>query len=191
MQEVFRCLSGLPVPVLERVLQRGGDLGAVEGGEGEDGAAADGGLVVAGGEDRGEAGGVGEGAEGGDGRLPGETVLVNGRDPGQRTGGAGAWALGELGGPAAHGRSGIGEGGPPGRPGRRRTGTTDQGTQGRGPNPGVRIGPGPLLQLPHGTPWESTPHAQAGGVRGSFEGGVGHGTATLRRAGRMALWELP
>ena len=200
-----------------RVLQGGGDRFAFEGGEGEDGAAADGGLVGAGGEDRREAGGVAEGAEGGDGGLPGEGVGVIPGDPGEGAGGARAGdraelaqgprrGLGdghvvvgeagheragrggadrgrELGGAATHGRIRVGHGSPPGGARRAGAGAADERTQRRGPHPGVGVGAGPLPELPHGAPREASPHAEAGGMRSSFEGGVRHGTATLRPRG--------
>ncbi len=57
-------------------MERGVDGVARERREGEDGAAADGGFVVAGGEDGGEAGGVAECADGGDGCFTSEWVVV-------------------------------------------------------------------------------------------------------------------
>jgi len=89
-EQVFRRLSDLPVAVYEGGVEGGVDIEAVEGGQGEDGAAAYGGLVAAGGEESGETGGVGEGAKGGDGRLPSERVHVLARHGAQRENCAGA-----------------------------------------------------------------------------------------------------
>src|SRR5262249_35357340 len=63
-EQVFRRLSDLPVAVCEGGVEGGVDIGAVEGGQGEDGAAAYGGLVAAGGEESGETGGGGGGGQG-------------------------------------------------------------------------------------------------------------------------------
>ena len=67
----------MPVAVVQRPAQGGFDFGAVEGGQGDDGPAADGGAVAGcGGEHGLEAPRVADGAEGGDGRLSTQGVVV-------------------------------------------------------------------------------------------------------------------
>ena len=53
-------MADLPVAVLERGMEGGVDVGSGEGRQGEDGAAADGGLVATRSQDGREAGGVAE-----------------------------------------------------------------------------------------------------------------------------------
>ncbi len=88
-QQVLGRLSDLPIAVLERGAEGFFDLGAVEGREGEHGAAAHGGFVPAGGEHGGKPGGVAEGADCGHCRLAGERVVVcasDGHERGDRAG---------------------------------------------------------------------------------------------------------
>jgi hypothetical protein len=78
--EIFGVLADLPVGVLARVPERGFDVGAVEGGEREDGASADGGLVAAPVQHGGQAGGVAERPERGDRGFAHERIRVTTRD---------------------------------------------------------------------------------------------------------------
>lgn len=100
--EVFGGLADLPVAVLEGGFEGGVDLGAVEGGEGDDGSAADRGLVLRAGEDRGEPGRVAQGAEGGDGGLADEGVGGVGGQRGQAGHRTGLGRLAFAGGPGGH-----------------------------------------------------------------------------------------
>jgi Lon-like protease len=73
--EVFGGLTHLPVAVGERAFDRGHDLRTIERSEGENGAAADGGLVGTGGEDRRQPALVTDRAERGGGRLADERLV--------------------------------------------------------------------------------------------------------------------
>jgi hypothetical protein len=82
-EEVFCNLTDLPVTVGQAGSQ--GRFGArvVEGGQCSGGPAADRRLVVEGGNDRVESGGVPDGTQGGDGRLPAERIAVSGEPVGE------------------------------------------------------------------------------------------------------------
>src|SRR5690606_26101716 len=73
--DVLGRLAHLPVAVLQGPLERGVDVGPLEGGEGEHGPAADRRPVARRGQDGGQPGRVADGPEGGDGGLAAERVV--------------------------------------------------------------------------------------------------------------------